>query len=67
MPRVTLYNALNGLSTVVDCGKGLRGKSWLEEVSVWLKAAAEPNALAGLGLGRLANYPAILNGSRRLS
>jgi hypothetical protein len=64
MPRITLYNALNGLSTIVDCGQGLRSKSWLEEISIWLKSAAEPTALAGIGLGRLANYPAVLNGSK---
>lgn len=64
MPRITLYNALNGLSTLVDCGTGLRAKSWIDSLPMWLKESVEPTALAGLGLGRLANFPAVLDGSR---
>ncbi len=63
MGRVTLYNAANGRSTLVDAGDGLRQKSWLDEVSRWLKEAVEPVTLKGLGLGRLVNYPSFLDGS----
>jgi len=65
MPQVQLFNALNGLSCVVDAGgKGLRGKSWLDELSRWAKEAVEPAALAGIGLGRLANFPTIIDGRK---
>jgi hypothetical protein len=65
MPQVTLFNADNGLSCVVDAGgKGLRGKSWLDELSRWAKEGVEPAALAGIGLGRLANFPTIIDGRK---
>lgn len=62
MPQITLYNALTGASTVVDAGEGLRQKTWLEEVSQWLKEAVEPSVLKGLGLGRMVNFPSFLDG-----
>ncbi len=69
MPRsmVTLFNAGTGASTKVDAGDGSgasRMRSWLEEIPRWLKESVEPVALKGLGLGRLANYPAFLNGEQ---
>lgn len=64
MPRITLYNALNGLSCIVDAGTGLRAKSWIDELPVWLKESVEPAALAGIGLGRLANFPSVIDGSK---
>ena len=64
MPRITLYNSLNGLSCSVDAGKGLRGKAWLDELPRWLKESVEPTALAGLGLGRMANFSAIIDGAK---
>jgi hypothetical protein len=65
MPQVQLFNSANGLSCVVDAGgKGLRGKSWLDELSRWAKEAVEPTALAGIGLGRLANFPTIIDGRK---
>jgi hypothetical protein len=64
MPRITLFNANNGLSTLVDAGTGLRAKSWLEELPIWLKESVEPAALAGIGLGRLANFPSVIDGSK---
>lgn len=60
---IVLYSATTGLSTLVDAGDGMRQKSWLEEVSRWLKEAVEPTTLKGLGLGRLANFPTFLDGS----
>jgi hypothetical protein len=62
MSQVTLYNAANGLSTLVDAGDGLRQKSWLDEIPRWLKEAVEPSVLKGLGLGRLVNFPSFLDG-----
>jgi hypothetical protein len=64
MARVTLFNSANGLSTTVDSGPGLRGKTWGDEASRWLREAVEPAALAGLGLGRVANFPSYLDGSK---
>lgn len=64
MAKVTLYNADNGLSCVVDANIGLRAKSWLEELPRFLKEAVEPSALAGLGMGRLANFPSVIDGSK---
>jgi hypothetical protein len=57
MSSHTLYNGSNGVWTKVDAGEGLRQLANLNEVSRWLKEAVEPQALAGLGMGRLANYP----------
>lgn len=64
MPKITLYNADNGLSCIVDAGKGLRQKAWLDDLSMMLKEAVEPSTLAGIGLGRLANFPAVIDGSQ---
>lgn len=65
MAKVTLFNAANGLSCVVDAGaKGLRGKPWLDELSRWAKEATEPQSLAGIGLGRMANFSAIIDGQK---
>lgn len=64
---VTLFDALTGNSTVVDAGDGSgssRMRSWLEEISGWLREAVEPLALKGLGIGRVANFPANLTGER---
>ena len=63
MSRITLFNAANGLSTLVDAGDGLRQKDWKDEISRWLKEAVEPSALKGIGLGRLVNYPSFLDGN----
>jgi hypothetical protein len=64
MPKIVLYNADNGLSCIVDAGKGLRQKAWLDDLSAMLKESVEPSTLAGLGLGRLANFPAVIDGSQ---
>lgn len=65
MAKVTLYNGLTGLSCIVDAGgQGLRGKSWLDELSGFAHEAAEPTSLAGIGLGRLANFSAIIDGQK---
>lgn len=65
MAKVTLYNGITGLSCIVDAGgQGLRGKSWLDELSGFAHEAAEPTSLAGIGLGRLANFSAIVDGAK---
>ena len=65
MAKVTLFNGLTGLSTIVDAGgQGLRGKTWLDELSGFAHEAAEPANLAGIGLGRLANFSAIVDGQK---
>jgi hypothetical protein len=39
----------------------------VEELPIWLKECVEPSALAGIGLGRLANFPSVIDGSKMAS
>jgi hypothetical protein len=63
-----LYNASTGaLLATVQTGSGLRGKSWLDELSqMQMEGANITIGAAGpvAGYGRLANYMTILNGEQ---